>query len=218
MHWIACSAQAFWFWGANTGEGLIYYFPSQPCQKTPQQRRYHGHHDSVWLYRKIGCKATVWIEPYTWPILLHLEKLGSWPPKKRPDASSLKMEPPWKRQFCDSCPYLVGTHPGVLQMNWSVETKSPTLYWSIVIASSQYLISHVHETFGVLVLACGKTGMTRRNNTISSQSKTWLGNGMKKHLIAIRLHIIPPTHHLLDARHDYAPCPMPMEKFLLRCR
>ncbi len=137
--------------------------------------------------------------------------------QKSPDASSLKMEPPWKRHFCDSCPYQVGTRPGILQMNWSVETKSPTLYWSIMIAPSQSLISHVHKTFGVLVLACDKTRMTRRNNTISSQSKTWRDNGMKKHLIAIRLHIMPLTHHLLDARHDNAQCPMPMEKFLLRC-
>ncbi len=139
--------------------------------------------------------------------------------QKSPDASSLKMEPPWKRRFCDSCPYPVGTRPGVLQMNWSVETKSrTTLYWSIAIAPSESLISHVHETFGVLVLACGKTWMTRRNNTISSQSKTWLDNSMKKHLIANRIHIMPLTHHLLDARHDNALCPMPIEKFLLRCR
>jgi hypothetical protein len=32
------------------------------------------------------------------------------------------------RRSWDSCPYLVGKRPGVLQMFWSVETKSPTLY------------------------------------------------------------------------------------------
>ncbi len=57
-------------------------FPLTAAPKTPQQRRYHGHHDSVWLYRHNGCKATIWIKPYTWPILLHLEKLGSRPKKE----------------------------------------------------------------------------------------------------------------------------------------
>jgi hypothetical protein len=57
-------------------------FPLTSAPKTPQQKRYHGHNDSVWLYRHIGCKATVWIKPYTWPILLHLEKLGSRPKKE----------------------------------------------------------------------------------------------------------------------------------------
>ncbi len=57
-------------------------FPLTAAPKTPQQRRYHGHHDSVWLYRHIGCKATVQIKPYTWLFLLHIKKLGSWPKKE----------------------------------------------------------------------------------------------------------------------------------------
>ncbi len=138
--------------------------------------------------------------------------------QKSPDASSLKMVPPWKWQSCNSCPCSVGTRPGVLQMNWSVETKSPILYWSLVIAPSQSLNSHVHKTFGVGVLACVKTQMTRRNNTISSQSKTWLDNGGKKSLIAIWLLIMLLMHHLLDAIHANAQFSMPLKKLLLRCR
>jgi hypothetical protein len=37
------------------------------------------------------------------------------------------MVPPWKRRSCDSRPYPVDKRPGVLQMNWSVETKSPCI-------------------------------------------------------------------------------------------
>ncbi len=125
--------------------------------------------------------------------------------QKSPDAASLKMVPPWKWKSCDSCPYLVGTRLGVLQMNWSVETKSPTLYWSLVKAPSWSLISHAHETFVVHVLALDKTQMKRRNNTISSQSKTWLDNGRKKIHIAIWLHIMLLTHHLLDAILENCP-------------
>ncbi len=82
MHWKTCSAQAFWFWGAYIGEGLTLLPPLTVAPKTPQQRRYHGYHDCVWLYRHIGCKATVQMEPYTWPTLLHLEKLVSRPKKE----------------------------------------------------------------------------------------------------------------------------------------
>jgi hypothetical protein len=49
------------------------------------------------------------------------------------DGTSLYMVPPWKRRSCDSRPYPVGKRPGVLQMNWSVEIKSPTSYWSLTI-------------------------------------------------------------------------------------
>ncbi len=63
--------------GVPTLERIDSVVSPHSCAKTPQQRRYHCHHDNVWLYRHMGCKATVWIEPYTWPIHLHLEKLGS---------------------------------------------------------------------------------------------------------------------------------------------
>jgi hypothetical protein len=44
-----------------------------------------------------------------------------------PDAASLYMVPPSKQWFYDSHPYPVGKRLGVLQMNWSEETKSPVL-------------------------------------------------------------------------------------------
>jgi len=56
------------------------------------------------------------------------------------------MVPPWKRRSCDSRPYQVGKHSGVSQMNWSIETKSPTSYWSLVIAPSRSSSGWVRKT------------------------------------------------------------------------
>jgi hypothetical protein len=54
--------------------------------------------------------------------------LTLWPFRwHQPDAVSLYMAPPWKRRSCDSRPYPVDKRPGVLQMNWYVETKSPCI-------------------------------------------------------------------------------------------
>ena len=40
------------------------------------------------------------------------------------------MLPPWKRLWWHSCPYPVGSLPGVRTTNWSAETKFPTSYLS----------------------------------------------------------------------------------------
>jgi hypothetical protein len=72
------------------------------------------------------------------------------------DGTSLYMVPPGKQRSFDYRPYPVGKRPGVLQMNWSVETKSPTAYWSLVIAPSRSSSGCVRETFGERFFACAK--------------------------------------------------------------
>ncbi len=117
------------------------------CDGIPQQRKYHYHHDNVWLRRHIDPTAIVWNVPYSWPFLL-APRENWFSTQIKPDAASLYMVPPSKRRACDSHPYPVGKHPGVLQMNWSVETKSPTSYWSLVLAPSRSSSGWVRETLG----------------------------------------------------------------------
>ena len=85
----------------------------------------------------------------------------------RPDVASLQIVPPWKRQSFDSQPYPSGSQPEVLQTNWSVETKSLTLYLLLRLRASSFSgITVLHFTLEVIFLACARrqywqTGITQ---------------------------------------------------------
>ena len=140
-----------------------------------------------------------------------------------PDAPSLKMVSPEKWRYCDSRPYPVGKRPGVLQMNWSVETKSPTLYWSFMIAHSWSSISCDHQTFGVRFLACAKRHQWQ-GGTIQFLAETGCG-GL---IMAGRIVLLPYgfimliVHHFLKMQYMLMLMPnfqcLVIEKFFLRNR
>ena len=115
-----------------------------------------------------------------------------------PDAPSLKMVSPEKWRYCDSRPYPVGKRPGVLQMNWSVETKSPTLYWSFMIAHSWSSISCDHQTFGVRFLACAKRHQWQ-GGTIQFLAKTGCGLIMAGRIVLLQFLAEAPGCGLIMA-------------------
>ena len=138
-----------------------------------------------------------------------------------PDAPSLKMVLPEKWRYCDSRPYPVGKRPGVLQMNWSVETKSPTLYWSFMIAHSWSSISCDHQTFGVRFLACAKRHQWQ-GGTIQFLAETGCGLIMAGRIVLLPYgFIMLILHHFLKMQYMLL---MPnfqclvIEKFFLRNR
>ncbi len=139
-----------------------------------------------------------------------------------PDAPSLKMVSPEKWQYCDSRPYPVGKRPGVLQMNWSVETKSPTLYWSFMIAHSWSSISCDHQTFGVRFLACAKRHQWQ-GGTIQFLAETGCGLMMAGRIVLLPYgFIMLIVHHFLMIQYMLMLMPnfqcLDIEKFLLRSR
>ena len=161
-----------------------------------------------------------------------------------PDAPSLKMVSPEKWQYCDLRPYPVGKRPGVLQMNWSVETKSPTLYWSFMIAHSWSSISCDHQTFGVRFLACAKRHQWQ-GGTIQFLAQTGCGLIMAGRIVLLqflaeapgcglimtgRIVLLPYgfimliVHHFLKMQYMLMLMPnfqcllVVIEKFLLRSR
>jgi len=115
-----------------------------------------------------------------------------------PDAPSLKMVSPEKWRYCDSRPYPVGKRPGVLQMNWSVETKSPTLYWSFMIAHSWSSISCDHQTFGVRFLACAKRHQWQ-GGTIQFLAETGCGLIMAGRIVLLQFLAEAPGCGLIMA-------------------
>ena len=139
-----------------------------------------------------------------------------------PDAPSLKMVSPEKWRYCDSCPYPVGKRPGVLQMNWSVETKSPTLYWSFMIAHSWSSISCDHQTFGVRFLACAKRHQWQ-GGTIQFLAETGCGLIMAGRIVLLPYgFIMLILHHFLKMQYMLMLMPnfqcLVIEKFFLRNR
>jgi len=139
-----------------------------------------------------------------------------------PDAPSLKMVSPEKWRYCDSRPYPVGKRPGVLQMNWSVETKSPTLYWSFMIAHSWSSISCDHQTFGVRFLACAKRHQWQ-GGTIQFLAKTGCGLIMAGRIVLLPYgFIMLILHHFLKMQYMLMLMPnfqcLVIEKFFLRNR
>ena len=140
-----------------------------------------------------------------------------------PDAPSLKMVSPEKWRYCDSRPYPVGKRPGVLQMNWSVETKSPTLYWSFMIAHSWSSISCDHQTFGVRFLACAKRHQWQ-GGTIQFLAKTGCGLIMAGRIVLLLPYgfIMLILHHFLKMQYMLMLMPnfqcLVIEKFFLRNR
>jgi hypothetical protein len=139
-----------------------------------------------------------------------------------PDAPSLKMVSPEKWRYCDSRPYPVGKRPGVLQMNWSVETKSPTLYWSFMIAHSWSSISCDHQTFGVRFLACAKRHQWQ-GGTIQFLAETGCGLIMAGRIVLLPYgFIMLILHHFLKMQYMLMLMPnfqcLVIEKFFLRNR
>ena len=139
-----------------------------------------------------------------------------------PDAPSLKMVLPEKWWYCDSRPYPVGKRPGVLQMNWSVETKSPTLYWSFMIAHSWSSISCDHQTFGVRFLACAKRHQWQ-GGTIQFLAETGCGLIMAGRIVLLPYgFIMLILHHFLKMQYMLMLMPnfqcLVIEKFFLRNR
>ena len=139
-----------------------------------------------------------------------------------PDAPSFKMVSPEKWRYCDSRPYPVGKRPGVLQMNWSVETKSPTLYWSFMIAHSWSSISCDHQTFGVRFLACAKRHQWQ-GGTIQFLAKTGCGLIMAGRIVLLPYgFIMLILHHFLKTQYMLMLMPnfqcLVIEKFFLRNR
>ena len=139
-----------------------------------------------------------------------------------PDAPSLKMVLPEKWRYCDSRPYPVGKRPGVLQMNWSVETKSPTLYWSFMIAHSWSSISCDHQTFGVRFLACAKRHQWQ-GGTIQFLAETGCGLIMAGRIVLLPYgFIMLILHHFLKMQYMLMLMPnfqcLVIEKFFLRNR
>ena len=141
-----------------------------------------------------------------------------------PDAPSLKMVSPEKWQYCDLRPYPVGKRPGVLQMNWSVETKSPTLYWSVMIAHSWSSISCDHQAFGVRFLACAKRHQWQ-GGTIQFLAQTGCGLIMAGRIVLLPYgFIMLIVHHFLKMQYMLMLMLMPnfqcvvIEKFFLRNR
>ena len=139
-----------------------------------------------------------------------------------PDAPSLKMVSPEKWRYCDSRPYPVGKRPGVLQMNWSVETKSPTLYWSFMIAHSWSSISCDHQTFGVRFLACAKRHQWQ-GGTIQFLAETGCGLIMAGRIVLLPYgFIMLIVHHFLKMQYMLMLMPnfqcLVIEKFFLRNR
>jgi len=139
-----------------------------------------------------------------------------------PDAPSLKMVSPEKRRYCDSRPYPAGKRPGVLQMNWSVETKSPTLYWSFMIAHSWSSISCDHQTFGVRFLACAKRHQWQ-GGTIQFLAETGCGLIMAGRIVLLPYgFIMLILHHFLKMQYMLMLMPnfqcLVIEKFFLRNR
>lgn len=102
-----------------------------------------------------------------------------------PDAASLKMVLPENWRYCDSRPYPVGKRPGVLQMNCSVETKSPTLYVSLMRAHSWSSISCDHKTSAVRVLACAKRRQWQ-GGTIQFLAETGCGFIMAGRIVLVQ--------------------------------
>ena len=139
-----------------------------------------------------------------------------------PDAPSLKMVSPEKWRYCDARPYPVGKRPGVLQMNWSVETKSPTLYWSFMIAHSWSSISCDHQTFGVRFLACAKRHQWQ-GGTIQFLAETGCGLIMAGRIVLLPYgFIMLILHHFLKMQYMLMLMPnfqcLVIEKFFLRNR
>jgi len=139
-----------------------------------------------------------------------------------PDAPSLKMVSPEKWRYCDSRPYPVGKRLGVLQMNWSVETKSPTLYWSFMIAHSWSSISCDHQTFGVRFLACAKRHQWQ-GGTIQFLAETGCGLIMAGRIVLLPYgFIMLILHHFLKMQYMLMLMPnfqcLVIEKFFLRNR